>query len=97
MSVYVRKVQFKLHESYPNPVRSTSHPVFVLWFYVVMINVHSINCEPTVLTKPPYEINETGWGEFEVVIKIYFMDSSEKPVSSTISLVAPVECKVMYV
>ena len=22
MSVYVRKVQFKLHESYPNPVRS---------------------------------------------------------------------------
>ena len=22
MSVYVRKVQFKLHESYPNPIRS---------------------------------------------------------------------------
>ena len=38
-------------------------------------------CVLIVLTKPPYEINETGWGEFEIVIKIYFMDSSEKPVS----------------
>jgi len=33
-----------------------------------------------VLTKPPYEITETGWGEFEVVIKVFFYDSSEKPV-----------------
>ncbi len=32
------------------------------------------------LTKPPYEINESGWGEFDITVKIYFMDPNEKPV-----------------
>nr|ACO11108.1 YEATS domain-containing protein 4 [Caligus rogercresseyi] len=48
MSNYVKKIQFKLHDSYPNPNR--------------------------IVTKPPYEVSETGWGEFEVQIKIYFND-----------------------
>lgn len=34
----------------------------------------------SVLVKPPYEVTETGWGEFEVVIKIYFNDPNERPV-----------------
>lgn len=55
MSVWIKKVQFKLHESYNNPVR--------------------------ICTKPPYEVKETGWGEFEIQIKIYFQDTSEKPVT----------------
>ncbi|XP_037935291.1 YEATS domain-containing protein 4-like [Teleopsis dalmanni] len=55
MSVYVKKVHFKLHESYSNPNR--------------------------IVTKYPYEITETGWGEFEVVIKIYFHDPTERPVT----------------
>ncbi|XP_022806041.1 YEATS domain-containing protein 4-like [Stylophora pistillata] len=55
MSSYVKKVHFKLHESYANPLR--------------------------VVTKPPYEVNESGWGEFEIQIKIFFMDQSERPVS----------------
>lgn len=56
MSSYVKKVHFKLHESYNNPNR--------------------------IVTKPPYELTETGWGEFEIVIKIYFHDPNERPVSS---------------
>ncbi len=32
------------------------------------------------MTKAPYEITETGWGEFEIVVKIYFCDPNEKPV-----------------
>lgn len=52
MSIYVKKVHFKLHESYANPNR--------------------------IITKPPYEVTETGWGEFEVVIKIYFHDTNER-------------------
>ncbi|XP_063974520.1 YEATS domain-containing protein 4 [Diachasmimorpha longicaudata] len=55
MSVYVKKVHFKLHESYNNPNR--------------------------IVTKPPYELTETGWGEFEIVIKIYFLDPNERPVT----------------
>lgn len=48
MQTYVKKIHFKLHESYENPNR--------------------------IITKPPYSVSETGWGEFEVVIKIYFHD-----------------------
>nr|CAG4652070.1 EOG090X0B3F [Triops cancriformis] len=55
MSVYVKKVHFKLHESYANQNR--------------------------VLSKPPYEVTETGWGEFEIIIKIYFQDPNERPVT----------------
>nr|XP_029501201.1 YEATS domain-containing protein 4 [Oncorhynchus nerka] len=55
MSAYVKKIQFKLHESYVNPLR--------------------------VVTKPPYEITETGWGEFEIIIKMFFIDPNERPVS----------------
>ncbi|EFX87329.1 hypothetical protein DAPPUDRAFT_187412 [Daphnia pulex] len=55
MSTYVKKINFKLHDSYANQNR--------------------------VLTKPPYEVTETGWGEFEIVIKIYFQDPNERPVT----------------
>lgn len=60
MSAYVKKVHFKLHESYNNPNR--------------------------IVTKPPYELTETGWGEFEIVIKIYFHDPNERPVSEKLLL-----------
>ncbi|CAH0555228.1 unnamed protein product [Brassicogethes aeneus] len=53
MSAYVKKVHFKLHESYTNQNR--------------------------IVVKPPYEISETGWGEFEIVIKIHFHDPNERP------------------
>ncbi|KAI0228799.1 hypothetical protein LSAT2_020751 [Lamellibrachia satsuma] len=53
MSTYVKKMHFRLHESYANSNR--------------------------VVVKPPYEVTETGWGEFEVIIKIYFNDPNEKP------------------
>lgn len=27
----------------------------------------------------PFQLNEKGWGEFEVLIKIFFVDPTEKP------------------
>lgn len=33
-----------------------------------------------VVVKPPFEVTETGWGEFEVIVKIYFVDPTERPV-----------------
>lgn len=47
----IKRVTFKLHETYENPVRS--------------------------IEKPPYEVSETGWGEFEIIIKIHFHTGSE--------------------
>lgn len=55
MSVYVKRVQFKLHESYTEPNR--------------------------IVQAPPFTITETGWGEFEIAIKIFFQDSNERPVT----------------
>ena len=33
------------------------------------------------ITKPPYEVKESGWGEFDVEIKIFISDSPEKSVT----------------
>ena len=55
MSVFIKKVQFKLHESYANPVR--------------------------IVSRPPYEVSETGWGEFEIIVKVFFQDPAEKPLT----------------
>ncbi|VDM16498.1 unnamed protein product [Hydatigera taeniaeformis] len=57
MSVYIRRVQFKLHDSYPNPIR--------------------------IFHRPPYEVTETGWGEFDIVIKVTFVDQNVKPLVIT--------------
>ncbi|KAL4932867.1 YEATS domain-containing protein YAF9 [Aspergillus undulatus] len=54
ISYWVKKVQFKLHETYPQNIRTVEHP--------------------------PFEVAETGWGEFEIQIKVYFVpESMEKP------------------
>lgn len=36
--------------------------------------------EPSVrkVSEMPYEVNEYGWGEFEIIIRVFFNDSSEK-------------------
>ncbi|KAI8920871.1 yeats family-domain-containing protein [Powellomyces hirtus] len=58
LSLYIKKVQFKLHESFEHPVRT---------------------CEA-----PPYEVHETGWGEFDIPIKVLLNETIER---GTINLV----------
>ncbi|KAI9780788.1 MAG: NuA4 histone H4 acetyltransferase complex and the SWR1 complex subunit [Peltula sp. TS41687] len=54
ISYWLKKVQFKLHDTYPNCLRT--------------------------IEEPPFEVTETGWGEFELTIKLYFVpESGEKP------------------
>lgn len=54
ISYWLKKVQFKLHETYAQAVRTVEGP--------------------------PFEVQETGWGEFEIQIKLYFVpESLEKP------------------
>ncbi|CAF3652927.1 unnamed protein product [Adineta steineri] len=54
ISTYVSKVQFRLHETYPNHSR--------------------------MISQAPFEVEESGWGEFETQITIFFADPNEKPV-----------------
>lgn len=55
LTYFIKRVTFKLHDTYTNPTRA--------------------------LDKPPFEITETGWGEFEIQIRINFVpESGEKAV-----------------
>ncbi|CAN6647968.1 protein AF-9 homolog [Trichomonascus vanleenenianus] len=56
LSYFIKKVVFKLHDTYPNPSRS--------------------------IEEPPFEVTETGWGEFEIAIRIFFHpEAGEKNVT----------------
>ena len=48
----------------------------------VVFQLHpSFKSPVRVLEKPPYEVTETGWGEFEIGITIHFKeDAGEKPI-----------------
>lgn len=51
-------------------------PLFLSFCQIKLIRVFS-TCQ--VIDKPPFEVTETGWGEFEIQIKIYFIsEASEK-------------------
>lgn len=53
LSYFIKRVTFRLHETYPNPSRNVD--------------------------KAPFEITETGWGEFEVHVRITFIpEAGEK-------------------
>lgn len=55
LSYFIKRVTFKLHDTYANPTRNVD--------------------------KPPFELSETGWGEFEVQIRINFVaESGEKAI-----------------
>ncbi|KAL2024439.1 hypothetical protein VTK56DRAFT_8250 [Thermocarpiscus australiensis] len=57
ITYWLRRVQFKLHESIPNHVRMVEGE-----------------------KGKPFQVHETGWGEFEIAIKLYYVpESAEKP------------------
>lgn len=60
LSAYIRKVQFRLHESYANSVR--------------------------MVEKPPFELTETGWGEFDIQVfnKIYILQTDKTITDQTL-------------
>jgi len=88
ITYWCKKVQFKLHESIPNPLRSE----FFYWFTAlntgrgVLVKVkrserlmHNTVVDD-VQPGDPFEVHETGWGEFEITIKLYYTpESLEKP------------------
>ncbi|KAI5993677.1 yeats family-domain-containing protein [Pisolithus albus] len=56
LSYFIKRVTFKLHDTYSNPTRN--------------------------IDKPPFELSETGWGEFEIQIRVHFVaESGEKPIT----------------
>lgn len=51
------------------------------YVHQVEFRLHDSYHSPTrVLAKPPFQVSETGWGEFEAGIKVIFVDQNERPV-----------------
>lgn len=77
LSHFVKRVQFKLHETYPQSTRSESFLLSSSTFIDSLIIKRSIDID-----RPPFQVTETGWGEFDIQIKIFFQpESGEKPVT----------------
>jgi len=47
----------------------------------VVFTLHNSFANPKrVIEKFPFEVHEVGWGEFEIAIKIFFVDTSERSI-----------------
>ncbi|KAI1417825.1 yeats family-domain-containing protein [Hypoxylon sp. FL1857] len=67
---WLRRVQFKLHESIPNHLRTIDAETII----------KENEGKPPSQRQKGFVVNETGWGEFEITIRLYYDSrSSEKP------------------
>lgn len=83
LTYFIKRVVFKLHESFKNPKRGIfkQFPQFYNYLYWKCIIYLIPNCNYHVaVDHPPFEIHEEGWGEFEIGVLIYFTDPAEKHV-----------------
>ncbi|KAA8496506.1 Transcription initiation factor TFIID subunit 14b [Porphyridium purpureum] len=71
--------QFKAHHWYIF-VRGLYHEDLSYFVDHVEFVLHETLQPPVrIVREPPYEIEDYGWGEFEVIIRIHFKDKLEKP------------------
>jgi len=62
-------------------VRGAQNEDLSVYVKRVIFTLHPSFEQPIrTLDAPPYEVTESGWGEFEVTIKLVFRDTSEKAV-----------------
>jgi YEATS domain-containing protein 4 len=46
----------------------------------IEFNLHSTFAQPRrVVETPPFQVEEQGWGEFEINLRIFFQDTNERP------------------
>ena len=73
-----------LHSSFNNPTRSASRRGSAHLPRAAPPLSSAAHLAPhtpaAALDKPPYEIKEFGWGEFDIAIKVYFKPQHLKPV-----------------
>jgi YEATS family len=62
-------------------VRGAQNEDLSVYVKRVIFTLHpSFEQSVRILETPPYEVTESGWGEFEVSIKLVFRDTGEKPI-----------------
>ncbi|KAI8634559.1 hypothetical protein F5Y19DRAFT_116287 [Xylariaceae sp. FL1651] len=71
---WLRRVQFKLHESIPNHLRTIDAET------IIRENESASHGKTGKKPQRAFVVDETGWGEFEITIKLYYdSKSGEKP------------------
>lgn len=82
LSYLIKRVTFRLHETYPNPNRSKLSAPHVVSPWCCGNRQRTRADSALVFDKPPYKVVETGWGEFTVQIRVQFIaEASEKPLT----------------
>ncbi|EME26536.1 YEATS domain-containing protein 4 [Galdieria sulphuraria] len=54
-----------------------------LSYFIRYVEFHlheSFHPSKRVVTRPPFELTETGWGEFDLIIRLFFIDNLESPI-----------------
>jgi YEATS domain-containing protein 4 len=68
-------------------IRGPSHEDLSSAISKVIFQLHPSFAQPVrEIFHPPYTVTEKGWGEFEVTIRVYWKDESEKPLVLTTPL-----------
>lgn len=83
LTSFIDKVAFTLHPSFAEPVRGSFLFLLTSCFHQAQFQLHlnySFHLIIIVVKAPPFEVSETGWGEFEASIRLYFKDPEEQPV-----------------
>ena len=76
LSYFIRKVTFLLHDSFEPPLRGRNIENRYNYIGVNMVNER----KNAVCEMAPFEVHESGWGEFSIGITVYFHDITIKPV-----------------
>ncbi|CEM10002.1 unnamed protein product [Vitrella brassicaformis CCMP3155] len=65
-------------------LRSPTNEDLSYFIKKVVFLLHSSFDRPErVVERPPYQVAEYGWGEFEIAVRIHFVDPTEKPLEIT--------------
>ena len=68
-------------------IRGPNHEDLSSAIAKVIFHLHPSFAQPVrEFTKPPYEVTERGWGEFDVTIRVFWRDDKEKPLVLTTPL-----------
>ena len=60
----------------------TIHTLILCEVMMIVVGISRNSCTHVAVEQPPFEVQETGWGEFEITIKIYFQPvTNDKPVT----------------
>lgn len=98
MAYFLKRVSFRLHDSFPTPLRSVSGsspcrlsrlleraceltPSRSRALTLLARLPPRATTPPQDIDRPPYQVTETGWGEFPLQIRLTFVpEAQEKPV-----------------